>query len=348
MQVLAKYRDQLFASGLKDDIDIDSAELATGEAARLAMEHCDAYARLSKSLDDPHPSHGLIMEAEESGASAACAVKLHWLYQVLRGFPPAQVFAQTLLGFELASTHPDQVVGINFVRAEDRHDAMAEYHTEMLMLDYLHSVYPKVRISLHAGELAPGMVPPAGLTFHIREALDLGHAERIGHGVDVLYESNRKDNGLIREQLRPLLQQMAAQHTMVEINLTSNDVILNTRGTDHPLHAYMAAHVPWALSTDDEGVSRIDLTHEYVKGVLEQGLNYADLKQSARTSLEHAFLAGPSLYAHADDFTHRVAACATPIAAPFTPACRGFLATSERATQQYELELRLAAFEAAQ
>ena len=71
---------------------------------------------------------------------------------------------------------------------------------------------------------------------------------------------------------------------MVEINLTSNDVILGIKDTDHPLRAYMAAHVPWALSTDDEGVSRIDLTHEYVKGVLEQNLtSYADLKQSART-----------------------------------------------------------------
>ena len=56
---------------------------------------------------------------------------------------------------------------------------------------------------------------------------------------------------------------------MVEVNLTSNDVILGIKGTDHPLAAYRAAHVPWALSTDDEGVSRIDLTHEYVKGALE-------------------------------------------------------------------------------
>ena len=123
-----------------------------------------------------------------------CTVQTHWLYQVLRGFPPQQVFAQTLLGFELATAHPEQVVGLNFVRAEDRRDAMAEYHTEMLMLDYLHSVYPRVHISLHAGELAPGLVPPEGLRFHIREAVELGHAERIGHGVDVLYENDAPAN----------------------------------------------------------------------------------------------------------------------------------------------------------
>jgi adenosine deaminase len=338
MAELARLRDQLLANGLLDDIATDRKQLADAKATRARIENCAAYenSRHDSEQYSHASSHGQMLQMEPSGIGHGCSVRIHYLYQVLRGFPPQQVFAQTLLGFELASADPD-VVGINFVRAEDRRDAMAEYHTEMLMLDYLHSVYPKVRITLHAGELAPGMVPPAGLSFHIREAIDLGHAERIGHGVDVLHETNP----------HALLKQMAGQHIMVEVNLTSNDVILNIKGADHPLHAYMAAHVPWALSTDDEGVSRIDLTHEYVKGVLEQDLTYADLKQSARTSLEHAFLAGPSLWASPDNFTRRVAACAAPIAA-FPPGpCRDFLKSSERAAQQYELERRLAAFEAA-
>ncbi|MHB1793689.1 MAG: hypothetical protein ACYCPO_01870 [Acidobacteriaceae bacterium] len=58
----------------------------------------------------------------------------------------------------------------------------------MQMFDLLHHDYPQVHLSLHAGELAPGLVPPNGLRFHIREAVDLGHAQRIGHGVDVMYE----------------------------------------------------------------------------------------------------------------------------------------------------------------
>ncbi|HZL27109.1 MAG TPA: adenosine deaminase [Acidobacteriaceae bacterium] len=328
MAELAKLRAQLLANGLRDDIAIDRKQLDDAKVVRERIEHCP-----DGEFNRPRPSDS---EAPTLTQHTACSVKINYLYQLLRGFPPQQVFAQALLGFEVADADPD-VVGINLVRAEDRRDAMDEYHTEMLMFDYLHSVYPRVHISLHAGELAPGMVPPEGLSFHIREAIDLGHAERIGHGVDVLHETDP----------HALLKQMAAQHIMVEANLTSNDVILGIKGTDHPLHAYMAAHVPWALSTDDEGVSRIDLTHEYVKGVLEQDLTYADLKQSARTSLEHAFLAGPSLWAAPDNFTHRVAACAAPIAA-FPPGpCRDFLKTSERATQQYELERRSAAFEAA-
>ncbi len=346
LQVLATYRDQLLANGLQEDIATDSKEFLEAQEQREAVEGLPTCG--TSALNGPISGRlNCLLCLVPAGANKLyppCAVKIHWLYQVLRGFPPAQVFAQTLLGFELASARPEQVVGINFVRAEDRRDAIAEYHTEMLMLDYLHSVYPKVRISLHAGELAFGMVPPKDLTFHIREALDLGHAERIGHGMDVLYETDAP----------ALLQQMARQHTMVEINLTSNDVILGQTRTDHPLAAYRAAHVPWALSTDDEGVSRIDLTHEYVKGALEQGLTYADLKQSARTSLEHAFLTGPSLWLFPktgpETFTQRTSSCAASITATGVPsaACAKFLAASERATQQFELERRLAAFEAAQ
>jgi adenosine deaminase len=208
------------------------------------------------------------------------------------------------------------------------------------MLDYLHSVYPRVHISLHAGELAPGLVPTEGLRFHIREAVELGHAERIGHGVDILHEDNPQ----------ALLKEMADKHIDVEINLISNQGILGITGTNHPLAAYRAAHVPFSLSTDDEGVSRTDLTHNYVQAVLDQNLTYSDLKQSARSSLEHSFLPGASLYQHPDDYTHRQTACAAPITATslLPGPCKAFLETSERAAQQYDLERRIAAFEAAQ
>jgi adenosine deaminase len=312
---LADIRNKLIAAGVRDEVAVDRGELSHSIGVRNSIERCN--------------------RANE--ASPACHVDIHFLYQVLRGFSPQQVFAQTLLGFEVASADPD-VVGINFVMPEDGYISMRDYHLQMQMLDYLHSVYPKVHITLHAGELAPGMVPPVGLSFHIREAIELGHAERIGHGVDVLYEDN---------PLR-LLHEMATRHIMVEVNLTSNDVILDVAGADHPLHAYLASHVPFALSTDDEGVSRIDLTHEYVKAADDQDLTYAELKQSARASLEHSFLHGESLYVTPDDFAHRKAACAAAITTGSTPsrACQALLDANEKAAQQWELERRFAVYEA--
>ncbi len=285
---LAAYRAKLLADpSVRQDIAEDIATFDADLAQRRTLEHCT-----------------------EAAAAPACSVDIRLLYQVLRQNPPAQVFAQTLLAFEVAAQDPQHVVGLNFVQPEDAYLSMSEYHRQMLMLDYLHGVYPQVHISLHAGELAPGLVPPHGLSFHIRQAIDLGHAQRIGHGVDVMYERD--------PQL--LLKELAARHVMIEINLTSNDVILGVKTNRHSFPDYRAAHVPVALSTDDEGVSRIDLTHEYTRAATDFGLNYLDLKQMARTSLEHAFLPGLSLWPAPDVFTRPVASCANSPLGADTPS----------------------------
>jgi adenosine deaminase len=313
---LSHLRDKLLADGLRDEAALDRKELDEALEARDKIENCG-----------------------QPSARAACSVKIRFLYQVLRAFPPQQVFAQTLLAFEVASQDP-RVVGLNFVQPEDAYLAMSEYHRQMLMLDYLHSVYPTVHISLHAGELAPGLVPPNGLRFHIREAVDLGHAERIGHGVDIMYENEPK----------ALLKEMADRHILVEINLTSNDVILGVSTNHHSLPAYRVAHVPVALSTDDEGVSRIDITHEYTRAATDFGLNYLDLKDMARASLEHSFLSGPSLWQQPDVFTRTVPDCANqPLGAGHpNPKCLSFLQSSEKAAEQWELEHRYDLFESSQ
>ena len=315
----ARYRQTLLALGLRDEIFVDREIVRAAEALRREIEHC------STPL-----------------AAPACRVEVRYIYQVLRGNAPEQVFAQTLLGFETIQqsmdAHEPSWVGINFVMPEDGFISMRDYTLQMRMLDYLHSVYPRVHISLHAGELAAGLVPPEGLRFHIRQAVELGHAERIGHGVDLAYEDDA--SGLLKE--------MAAKHVMMEINLSSNEGILGVKGADHPFPLYRAAHVPVALSTDDEGVSRIDITREYVRAALDYHLSYQDLKQLARTGMEHSFLPGTSLWAAPDVFTTPAAACkAEPLGADKPSAdCKSFLDASEKAIAQWELERRFRAFEA--
>jgi len=135
---------------------------------------------------------------------------------------------------------------------------------------------------------------------------------------------------------------------MVEINLTSNDVILGVTGYDHPFRMYRKYKVPVALSTDDEGVSRIDLTHEYERAVETFALSYADVKQMVRTSIEHSFLSGASLWPERDKFTHTVDDCSGDALGGDKPSskCAAFLQSSERAQQQWELERRFSVFEA--
>jgi hypothetical protein len=99
--------------------------------------------------------------------------------------------------------------------------------------------------------------------------------------------------------------------------------------------------VPVALSTDDEGVSRIDLTHEYVRAAEDFHLDYATLKQLARNSLSYSFLPGESLWVSR--------ACQGQSLGGSHPAaaCQRLLASSEKAAAQWELERRLKAFEEA-
>ena len=318
-QDFEQYRQMLLALGLSEEIFVDRAEVSDAEASRLQIEQCGT-----------------------PQATPACKVEVRYIYQILRGNPPTQVFAQTLLGFETVQrsieVHEPSWVGINFVQPEDGFLSMRDYTLQMKMLEYLHSIYPKVHISLHAGELTLGLVPPEGLRFHIRQAVELGHAERIGHGVDVMYEDDA--HGLLRE--------MAQEHVMVEINLSSNESILGVKGAEHPFPIYRAAHVPVALSTDDEGVGRIDITNEYVRAALDYHLSYQDLKQLARTGMEHNFLPGESLWAAPDAFTATVDACKGQVLGADKPTagCKKFLDSNEKATAQWELERRFRAFEA--
>jgi adenosine deaminase len=136
---------------------------------------------------------------------------------------------------------------------------------------------------------------------------------------------------------------MARDRIAVEINLTSNDVILGVRGAEHPLSLYRLAGVPVVLSTDDEGILRTDLTQEYVRAAREHGLGYLELKGIARASLEYAFLPGASLWRDGE-VGRRVEPCASGLAAP---GCQALVRQSERARLQADLEQRFAAFEAA-
>ena len=324
-----RYRDALLAGGLGASLKPAEDELRAAEDARRAREHCESIANTSAAQAQSKAS---------AGPQPGCAVTIRFLFQVLREQPPADVFAQVVFAFELAKADP-QVVGLNFVQPEDGYISMRDYALQMSMLDALKPLYPTVHIALHAGELAPGLVPPSGLAFHVRSAVEQGHAERIGHGVDIMYE----------DAPLALLAEMTARHTLVEINLTSNDVILGISGIPHPLPDYLRAGVPVALSTDDEGVSRIDLTHEYVRAATTYRLGYLQLKKMARASLEHSFLPGASLWAAATPETLRtpVPACRGQLGgdAP-AGACAALVAGSERAAQQWELERRFAAFEA--
>jgi len=310
---LGSLREALLAKGLAQDIPAGKEFWDAMDATRRAREQC-----------------GTASEAP------ACKVEVRFIYQVFRNAPKELVFAAALFGFELASADP-RVVGVNLVGIEDTHGSMADYAEHMRMIAFLREIYPNVHVSLHAGELAPGLVPPEGLCCHIRMAVEQANADRIGHGTDIMYE----DDPLA------LMKKMADKGILVEINLTSNADVLGVSGKRHPFPLYRKLAVPVALSTDDEGIERTDLTNEYVRAVEDYGATYADLKQIVRNSLEYSFLPGASLWDGAA-FQRLAPDCRndTPGAPAPSASCTAFLKGSQKASEQWELEGRFAAFEA--
>jgi adenosine deaminase len=209
-------------------------------------------------------------------AKPSCKVSYRFIVQVSRDTPLEDVFAQTAFAAALVRAEP-RVVALNFVQPEDDQIARRDYTRHMRIVEFLAK---DVHVALHAGELWIGLVPPDDLTFHIRQAVEIAGARRIGHGTAIAFE--RDMDGLLAEMRR--------RRVVIEISLTSSDVILGVRANDHPLPTYLASGVPVVLSTDDAGVSRIDLTNEYFRGAREHGLGYRTLKSLARNALVYSFL----------------------------------------------------------
>ncbi|MFJ9665904.1 adenosine deaminase [Streptomyces sp. NPDC101219] len=313
---LARLHGKLTAGGKLDRLVTE---------AKKESDEADAEFRTAARCDTDSPRPG-------------CRLPVRWISQVSRGSAPERVFTQMALGMRLAE-RDGRFVAVNLVQPEDAEVALRDYSLQMRMLKYLRGVYPGAHVTLHAGELWPGLVKPADVAFHIREAVEVAGADRIGHGVDLVHEDDWQRTA----------RTMAARETAVEVPFTSNAQILGVRGDDHPFETYRAYGVPVVLATDDPGVSRIDISHEYRYAADTYGLSYPELKDLARASLEYAFLPGASLWRGnpTRDGYRPVAACRGVRLGTLRPGadCRRLLDASPKATAQWEQERAFGRFE---
>jgi len=302
------YYDDLVKGGLK--------ELA--EKASINLREIDA-----KSIK--------ILDAGDPGRN----VTVKYLCTVSRIKPKKEVFAQLALAFEVANMSP-LAVGINILSAEDNRTAREDYSLHMKMINFLHGKYPNVKIALHAGELELGLVPPEDLRFHIQQAVEVGHASRIGHGVDIMRESNSQKT----------LSEMRKDKVAVEIMPVSNQEILGVSGEDHPFPIYLSRGVPIVLASDDPGVLRTDLTEQFVIiAHTYPQVNYSDIKSFVRNSLEYSFLRGDGIWAIPGNYSEIRKECAGCRPGTVCEECKAFLDKNEKAKAQWRLEGDLALFE---
>lgn len=267
--------------GDADNVSRDLEELHPAISYEQMRPYLDAeFKRLDSDAPFQASIQSYIAEVEEATADIDDAeFTLRAQTYVFRNASRTSVFSSMYSGFK-AATQSRKIVGVNIVGPENGVIAMRDYSLHMQMFKYLKSKYPDVRLSLHAGELSLGMVPPEGLRHHITEAVGIAGAKRIGHGIDLMYESDAEN----------LLKTMLHNNIAVEINLTSNEFIAGVSGQSHPLTIYMQRDIPFVISTDDEGVSRSTMSNEYLLFLSRYKPSYSSLKKTIYNSIQYSFL----------------------------------------------------------
>ena len=165
---------------------------------------------------------------------------------------------------DIALAHRDKgIVGLDLAGDEVRYPAggFAEVF-QRARKEGLH-------ITVHAGE--------AGGADNVREAIELLGAQRIGHGMRAI--ENSEVVRLVREH-----------GVILEICPTSN---LQTgtvrRFGQHPLIDLIALGVRVTVNTDDPSVSDTTLTDEYIAVILAMGIALEQIKRAIVTAAEGSF-----------------------------------------------------------
>lgn len=267
------FNTQLIAAGQNKDtvktrqlLDTYFNELMSGSLPTLAEAH-------NKGVDSLHQG----IDTDE--------FVLRYQNYIVRVFQPVSVFRDMVFGFYSAEKSP-LIVGVNIVAPEDDPVTIRDYWLQMQMYKFCQEKFPSVRFAVHAGELTTGLVKPEELGWHIREAVEVAGASRIGHGTDVSWDAGRAE----------LFEKMKANKIAVEINLSSNEFLLGVFHDQHPVLAFHQAGVPIVLSTDDPGVLRNSLTDEFV--LLAERypeLSYSDIKQISFNAIEYSHIEEPDV-----------------------------------------------------
>lgn len=262
---LANYSKKKSANGLDNLFDIMSKKItSTKNYNNIINNFIESLKKAHEGIDDSD-------------------FRMRFQVDIYRDQAPADVFTSLHTAFESVSNdNSNLLVGVNIVGQESGFISMRDYWLHMHMFRYLKEKFPTVKTDMHAGELNLGMlhVKPQGLLNHIDQALFIANTDRLGHGVDLPYEKRSIE----------ILKKFKDDKIALEILLTSNEFILGVYGNAHPITIYHDYGVPLVIATDDAGVSRNNLTNEFVLLASRYDFDYHDIKELVFNSIEYSFM----------------------------------------------------------
>lgn len=134
-----------------------------------------------------------------------------------------------------------------------------------------------LHLLMHAGEV--------GGPEKIREAVELLHVERIGHGIAAAQDPALMD--LLAERRIPL--EICPQSNICTGALANQLHVRTAAVEQHPLPQLLRHGIPIVLSTDDPAMFYTTLLGEY-ENAARMGLTNAELLHLVQMSFDHAFL----------------------------------------------------------
>jgi len=328
-------------AGVMDDVIVDSQSMPSEvtnypEMRQYLLERSlpkqvqvaiQVLSKIEKQRDE-------VLRCKTSQADPGCIVKQRYTFMTLRGLPSEEFFAFALFGFELAR-QDGRIVGVGMAQPEQLYVARRDFDLQMRMIRYLHETYPMVHVAIPAGQLAPDFSFAVNSS-PILSAVEIGHADRVDHGTSLPFESSPEDT------IRVLKEKGVA----VVCTLTIDDLLLGIKGDAHPFSEYLRAGIPVVLSTSDDGLLGTTLTREFARAIDSYNLTYQEVKQIARNSISASFAPGQSLWSDGY-FGDVVSECRNDSKGTKMPSlrCAKFLAGSEKASLQWELEREFSEFE---
>jgi adenosine deaminase len=217
-----------------------------------------------------------LCEVAKEGERRGC--RLRFILDVVRNFPErADVTLDMALRF-----HGRGVVAVGLTGME------AEFSSAPFREHFREAERRGLRRSVHAGEHAG----PAA----IRDALEICHAERIGHGVRAVEEE-----AMVRE--------LAERGVPLEVCPSSNICLgVFPRIEQHSFDALHRAGVAVTINSDDPPMFGTTLTEEYLRLHDAFGYDRETLAGFARAAVRHAFLTAEERPAIEGEFERRLAA----------------------------------------
>jgi aminodeoxyfutalosine deaminase len=202
---------------------------------------------------EPYEKHGL---------------RLHWIFDAARQFGTEAAMEVVNVAIRCASK---TIVAFG-IGGDEMSVATRDFRPV-----YEHAAKSGLHLLMHAGEV--------GGPEKIREAIELLHVERIGHGIAAAQDPALMD--LLAERRIPL--EICPQSNIRTGALAKQLRLPEARIAQHPLPRLWRHGIPIVLSTDDPAMFHTTLLNEY-ENAARMGMSEIELAQLADMSFERAFL----------------------------------------------------------